>query len=112
MSKTMPLGRNLLLAGFVAVGVAAAWYALSTWFVGIVESAMQRHDPYENINVTGDGEPVIVRTSEGGGTTQSILALDGTIKNITSQDLLYFNLIEGPEKSPRAYNVVPWTLRI
>jgi hypothetical protein len=112
MSKTLPLSRSLLITGFVAIGIAAAWYMAEQWLSNIVTSALQNRDPYENIYLTVAGEPVLVRTSSGGQTTEKILSLSGDPLNLSSQDLLYAQTVAAQEKSRFAPRAPGWEMRL
>ena len=110
MPKTTPLGRSLLVTGFVAVGVAAAWCMLAGWFMGVIESALQSREPYENVYMTVDGMPVLVRTSSSGQTTEKILTLDGEPTSLISQDLLHPQAVAAAER-PRIVRPPNWIMR-
>jgi len=101
----------LLVTGLVAVGVAAAWCMLASWFVGVVESALESREPYENVYMTVDGTPVIVRTSSSGQTTEQILTIDGEPTKLISQDLLHAAAIAGPD-SGHVARALEWQKRL
>jgi hypothetical protein len=113
MSKTIPLGRSLLITLFLAVGIAFAWCALGNWLNGIVDSAMQSREPFENIYLSTKGEPILVRSSAGNtSTTEQILSLAGDPLPLTSQDLLYPQAVGGPDKDELAARSLDWRSRL
>jgi len=103
----------MLIAGFVAIGIASAWFMVGSWFEGVIESAMQGHEPYETVYTTVTGEPVLARTSSGDTqTTEKILSLAGEPVKLTSQDLLYSQTVQGPEKQPKRVPILDWQSRL
>lgn len=113
MNKTLPLVRSMLITGVVAVGIAGAWFMLASWFEGVIESALQGRRPFENVYLTVNGEPVMVRAMNGNTqTTEKILSLTGEPLKLTSQDLLYLNQSQGLEKRPRARQTLNWQSRL
>src|SRR2546430_2611759 len=113
MSKTLSLGRSLLITTFVAVGIAAFWYMVTNWIEQTAEQALQSRAPYENIHVTITGEPVLVRTASGNTqNTERILSLSGDPIKLTSQDLLHLNVLEPQGKSRYTPGVADWQTRI
>jgi hypothetical protein len=113
MNKTLPLSRSMLIAGCVAVGIAAAWFMVTAWFMGIMESAMQNRQPYENVYTTVTGEPVIARTTSGNmQETEKIMSLSGEPLKITSQDLLHAYSVNGPDRHPTRVGEIAWQSRM
>jgi hypothetical protein len=112
MSQTIPFGRTLLVTTIVAIGIAAAWTVSSLWAAGIAQSAMQSREAYERIYASVTGEPVIVRTSRSGQTTEQILSLAGEPRKLTSQDVLYPQYVAGPDEISRFVTAPDWNARL
>src|SRR5882724_10399906 len=113
MNKTLPLGWSMLIAGCVAVGIAAAWFMVAAWFEGVMQSAMQGKQPYENVYTTVTGEPVLARTTSGNmQATEKIMSLSGEPLKLTSQDLLYAYSVQGPDRKPASVREIEWQSRM
>src|SRR6478752_3073596 len=109
MNKTLPLSRSLLISGLVAIGIASAWFMLAVWMVGVAESVAFKRTSYENIYTTVSGEPVLARTTSGNlQTTEKILSLSGEPVNVTSQDLLYPQTVDGPDRQTANAKTPEW----
>jgi hypothetical protein len=113
MNKTLPLSRSLLITSLVALGIAAAWFMAAAWLTNTVQRVTQSRDSYENIHVTVTGDPVIVRTSQGNSqTTEKILSLSGEPVKVKSQDLLYPQAIEAPNRARVILQRPEWQARL
>jgi len=113
MNTTLPLSRSLLISGLVAIGIASAWFMLAVWMVGVAESVAFKRTSYENIYTTVSGEPVLARTTSGNlQTTEKILSLAGEPVNVTSQDLLYPQTVDGPDRQTANAKTPEWMKRL
>jgi hypothetical protein len=98
MTKSIPLGRTLLVAFLVATGIAATWFTVVIWSEMVLQSATLRSRYSEQICFTLDGEPLIVRSSFDPSFPERTTTLTGQLKQVSASDLLYPHYLTAPSR--------------
>src|SRR5688572_10907503 len=92
MSPSISVGRPIMVAFVVALGIAVAWCFAVLWGMITVTQASRTQAEYEMVYVRVDGQPLILsntRNSASGNVTQQVLTLEGEPDDTDQQLMLY-----------------------